>query len=112
MTGSPAPRQYWNILKKKENQLSTICLQLKLKADDGNMREMELIFTMLSESATRSIAIREDAQGFNEKHDAALRGGAATGDARRSFEEKMGLKVVSNEIFLGLKEGDKTESIE
>jgi prophage antirepressor-like protein len=77
-----------------------------------NMTEMELIFTMLSESATRSIAVREDAQGFNENHDAALRGGSATGDARRSFEEKMGLKVVSSENFLGLKDGDKTEALE
>jgi DNA-damage-inducible protein D len=77
-----------------------------------NMTEMELIFTMLSESATRSIAVREDAQGFNENHDAALRGGSATGDARRSFEEKMGLKVVSSDNFLGLKDGDKTESLE
>jgi DNA-damage-inducible protein D len=239
LTGSPAPRQYWNVIKKRENQLSTICLQLKMTATDGrqrltdcantegvlriimsvpspkaepfklwlaevgkqtiietenpeigidrlteiyrakgynnewierrlksievrkeltdewkqrnvkegqefsiltatiaketfglnpsehsqlkglgkqnlrdNMTEMELIFTMLSESATRSIAVREDAQGFNENHDAALRGGSATGDARRSFEEKMGLKVVSSENFLGLKDGDKTEAIE
>jgi DNA-damage-inducible protein D len=74
-----------------------------------NMTEMELIFTMLSESATRSIAIRDDAQGFNENHDAAIRGGSATGDARRSFEEKMGLKVVSNENFLELK--DKTPEL-
>ena len=72
-----------------------------------HMTEMELIFTMLSESATRSIAVRDDAQGFNENHDAALRGGAATGDARRSFEEKMGLKVVSSENFLRLKDSDK-----
>jgi DNA-damage-inducible protein D len=77
-----------------------------------NMTEMELIFTMLSESATRSIAIRDDAQGFNENHDAAIRGGSATGDARRSFEEKMGLKVVSSENFLGFKEGDKTDELE
>jgi DNA-damage-inducible protein D len=239
LTGSPAPRQYWNILKKRENQLSTICLQLKMTATDGrqrltdcantegvfrilmsvpspkaepfklwlaevgkqsiletenpemgidrlteiyrakgynnewierrlksievrkeltdewkqrdvkegqefsiltaaiaketfglnpsehsklkglekqnlrdNMTEMELIFTMLSESATRSIAIRDDAQGFNENHDAAIRGGSATGDARRSFEEKMGLKVVSSDNFLGLKEGDKTDALE
>jgi DNA-damage-inducible protein D len=35
LTESPAPRQYWNILKKREPQLSTICLQLKLKSSDG-----------------------------------------------------------------------------
>jgi DNA-damage-inducible protein D len=77
-----------------------------------NMTEMELIFTMLSESATRSIVVRDNAQGFNENHDAAIRGGSATGDARRSFEEKMGLKVVSSDNFLGLKEDDKTEALE
>ncbi len=77
-----------------------------------NMTEMELIFTMLSESATRSIAVRDDAQGFNENHDAAIRGGSATGDARRSFEEKMGLKVVSSDNFLGLKDSDKTDALE
>ena len=77
-----------------------------------HMTEMELIFTMLSESATRSIAVRDDAQGFNENHDAAIRGGSATGDARRSFEEKMGLKVVSSDNFLGMKAGDKTDALE
>ena len=77
-----------------------------------HMTEMELIFTMLSESATRSIAVRDDAQGFNENHDAAIRGGSATGEARRSFEEKMGLKVVSSDNFLGMKAGDKTDALE
>lgn len=76
-----------------------------------HMTEFELIFTMLSESATRSIAIRDDAQGFNENLDAAQKGGAATGDARRNFEEKMGLKVVSGDNFLGLKEGNKTAEL-
>jgi DNA-damage-inducible protein D len=238
LTGSPAPRQYWNILKKRENQLSTICLQLKMTATDGRQRltdcantervfriimsipspkaepfklwlaengkqtlmenenpelgiermteiyrakgytnewidrrlksievrkeltdewkqrdvkegqefsiltatiaketfglnpsehsklkglekqnlrdhmtEFELIFTMLSESATRSIAISNDAQGFNENHEAAQKAGSAAGDARRNFEEKMGLKVVSSDNFLGLKEGDKTDAL-
>jgi DNA-damage-inducible protein D len=239
LTGSPAPRQYWNILKKRENQLSTICLQLKMTATDGRQRltdcantesvfriimsipspkaepfklwlaengkqtlmenenpelgiermteiyrakgytnewidrrlksievrkeltdewkqrdvkegqefsiltatiaketfglnpsehsklkglekqnlrdhmtEFELIFTMLSESATRSIAISNDAQGFNENHEAAQKAGSAAGDARRNFEEKMGLKVVSSDNFLGLKGSDKTDALE
>ena len=38
LSESSAPRQYWNILKKRESQLSTICLQLKLKASDGRQR--------------------------------------------------------------------------
>ena len=35
LTNSPSPRQYWNIVKKRDFQLSTICLQLKIKASDG-----------------------------------------------------------------------------
>jgi DNA-damage-inducible protein D len=77
-----------------------------------HMTEFELIFTMLSESATRSIAISNDAQGFNENHEAAQKAGSAAGDARRNFEEKMGLKVVSSDNFLGLKGGDKTDALE
>jgi DNA-damage-inducible protein D len=77
-----------------------------------HMTEFELIFTMLSESATRSIAISNDAQGFNENHEAAQKAGSAAGDARRNFEEKMGLKVVSSDNFLGLKDGDKTNTLE
>ena len=32
---STAPRKYWNTLKKRNNQLSSICRQLKLTAKDG-----------------------------------------------------------------------------
>ena len=35
LTQSPAPRQYWGVLKKRESQLLTICLQLKLESSDG-----------------------------------------------------------------------------
>ena len=38
LTGSTAARQYWNILKKRENQLSTICRQFKMPATDGRYR--------------------------------------------------------------------------
>ena len=76
-----------------------------------HMSELELIFTMLSESATRSIAIRDDAQGFNENLGAAQKAGSATGDARRNFENNAGLKVVTGDNFLGLKESDKTGEI-
>ena len=41
LTDSPAPRQYWNVLKKREAQLSTICLQLKLMANDGRQRQTD-----------------------------------------------------------------------
>jgi hypothetical protein len=35
LTDSPAPRQYWGVLKSRETQLLTICLQLKLMSSDG-----------------------------------------------------------------------------
>jgi DNA-damage-inducible protein D len=76
-----------------------------------HMTEFELIFTMLSESATRSIAIRDDAQGFNENLEAAQKGGAAAGGSRVNFEEKMGLKVVSGDNFLGLKDANKPNEL-
>lgn len=35
LTDSKNPRSYWNALKKRKNELSTICRQLKLTAKDG-----------------------------------------------------------------------------
>jgi len=41
LTDSPAPRQYWGVLKGREDQLLTFCLQLKLLAEDGKLRETD-----------------------------------------------------------------------
>src|SRR3989344_3726612 len=38
LTDSPSPRQYWGVLKGRENQLLTLCLQLKLPSADGKLR--------------------------------------------------------------------------
>lgn len=65
-----------------------------------HMTNLELIFSMLGEEATRSVAIKDDAQGFYENQDAAQRGGKMAGNARRSFEETENVKVVSSENFL------------
>jgi hypothetical protein len=35
LTDSPSPRQYWGVLKGREPQLLTFCLQLKLPSSDG-----------------------------------------------------------------------------
>ena len=55
-----------------------------------NMTPLELIFTALSEEATRIYAEETDAQGFNENHDAAEKGGKTAGNARRGFEKETG----------------------
>ena len=41
LTDSPIPRNYWNILKKRDTQLHTICMQLKLTAQDGRQRSTD-----------------------------------------------------------------------
>ena len=65
-----------------------------------HMTPFELIFTALSEEATRSLAVQEDAQGFMDNQEAAHRGGTAAGNARRNFEKETGLNVVSPKNFL------------
>ena len=65
-----------------------------------HMTPLELIFTALSEEITRSLAVKEDAQGFNENHEVAQIGGNEAGKARRNLEKNTGLKVVSKDNFL------------
>ena len=50
LTESPNPRNYWNMLKKRmaeeeKSELSTKCVQLKLQAKDGKMRETDALDT-------------------------------------------------------------------
>lgn len=87
--------------------------------DKQNLRDhmtpIELIFTSLSEESTRLIAQSDDAKGFHENHDAAIKGGKYAGNARRNLEKQIGKSVISPENFLGyddksheLPEGDET----
>ena len=43
LTGSKSPRKYWNTLKTRNSQLSSICRQLKLPACDGKMYLTDVI---------------------------------------------------------------------
>jgi DNA-damage-inducible protein D len=76
-----------------------------------HMTNLELIFTALGEELTRDEAVRNDAQGFNENHEAAQKGGSIAGDARKRVEERTGRNVVAADNFLHLKEEDKTEKL-
>ena len=58
-----------------------------------HMDDLELIFNMLGEAATTEIAQNKDAQGFNENKNAAKKGGAVAGKARKDLEKKSGKKV-------------------
>jgi DNA-damage-inducible protein D len=84
-----------------------------------HMTNLELVLTTLGEEVTRSLAVDGDAQGFNENHDAAIKGGQAAGESRERVEAITGKKVVSSQNFLNekssdsdipsLNEGDKAE---
>ena len=43
LTKTVAPRQYWNTLKRRKSELSSICLQLKLKAKDGKFYNTDVV---------------------------------------------------------------------
>jgi DNA-damage-inducible protein D len=72
-----------------------------------HMTNLELVFTMLGEELTRVQAIKDDAQGFNENHDAATKGGEVAGESLKNAEQKMGIKIVSSENFLPQSEPPK-----
>lgn len=83
--------------------------------DKQNLRDhmtpLELILAALGEEATRIIAIHNDAQGFLENHEAATKGGAAGGRARRNLEEDIKLAIVSKDNYLHLKDGNKPQEL-
>lgn len=66
------------------------------------MTDLELIFSMLGEAATKEIAVNQDVQGFNKNKAAAQTGGRIAGDARRHLEQESGKSVISKENFLGI----------
>lgn len=66
-----------------------------------HMTDLELIFSMLGEAATKEIAVNRDAQGFEDNKIAAKIGGKIAGDARHHLEQESGKQVISQENFLG-----------
>ena len=66
-----------------------------------HMTDLELIFSMLGEAATKEIAVNRDAQGFNENKVAATMGGSIAGDARHRLEQESGKPVITQENYLG-----------
>lgn len=76
-----------------------------------HMTRFELILTSLSEEVTRSLTVDNDAKGFNENLDAAVKGGEVGGIARQNVERVTGKPVVSPQNFLGLTGGDKPDEL-
>jgi hypothetical protein len=69
-----------------------------------HMNDLELIFTMLGEASTTEIARNKDAQGYFENRDAAVKGGAVAGRARRDLEKNSGKRIASKENYKQLPE--------
>lgn len=69
-----------------------------------HMNDLELIFTMLGEASTTEIARNKDAQGYVENRNAASKGGAVAGRARRDLEKKSGKRIASQENYKQLPE--------
>ena len=76
-----------------------------------HMTPLELIFTALGEELTRSIAINENAQGFNENHDAAVKGGSFAGESVKKAEVQLNVKVISTDNFLPKPKDGKTDEL-
>ena len=76
-----------------------------------HMTPIELIFSALGEETTRLLTEKEDAQGYTENHDIAVKGGLMVGESLKDFEDRTDLEVVSSDNFLGLKSGDKPKEL-
>ena len=70
-----------------------------------HMTRFELILTSLGEEATRFLAVRDDAKGFNDNLDVAVKGGMIGGSARLNLEKNLGETIVSSDNFLTAPEG-------
>jgi DNA-damage-inducible protein D len=76
-----------------------------------HMTNLELIFTSLGEELTREETINEDAQGFEENKNAAIKGGSMAGKLLKTLEKERGKKVVSPKNYLNLINGEKAEEL-
>jgi DNA-damage-inducible protein D len=76
-----------------------------------HMTTMELILTALGEEVTRTVTVKNDAQGFEDNLDAAHKGAEAGGIAKANVERITGETVVSASNFLKQLPNDETKSI-
>jgi len=76
-----------------------------------HMTDLELIFNMLGEASTTAISRKDDAQGFSENKDAAVRGGGVAGRARKQLELETGDRVVTADNFKELDKGGSDNNL-
>jgi len=76
-----------------------------------HMNDLELIFNMLGEASTTSIARNRDAQGFNQNKTAATEGGTVAGIARKELEQRSGGKISTPENYIDEPEKEKRKRL-
>lgn len=86
--------------------------ELKKENLRDHMTNLELIFTMLGEEATKTQTVTNNALGFDENKKAAIVGGSSAGKALDSFEKEMGRKVVTSDNFKAQIEEAKKKQLE
>jgi nitrogenase molybdenum-iron protein alpha/beta subunit len=73
--------------------------ELKKENLRDHMTNLELIFTMLGEEGTKAKAIEENAQGFVENKKVAIEAGTSAGNALKTFEKDLGIKVITADNY-------------
>ena len=120
LTDSNIPKRYWTDLKRKlideGSELYEKIVRLKMRAQDGKMREtdtldtkgirkenlrdnmtdLEVAITNIGELATREIAKNEKPKGLSDNRKVAKLGGGVAKRTKDFFEEETGSQVVSN----------------
>ena len=86
--------------------------ELKKENLRDHMTNLELIFTMLGEEATKTQAVNTDAQGFIENKKVAIDAGTSAGKALDTFEKELGVKVITTNNFKAQIEAAKQNLID
>ena len=76
-----------------------------------HMNDLELIFTILGEASTTTIARNKNSQGFIENKKAAKEGGEVAGLARFELEKRSGKFVSTKENYINLPENVKRKQL-
>lgn len=87
-------------------------LQNPLENVRDHMTDLELIYTMLSEAATKDIVEARNAQGFSENKEAAKVGGSVARVARERQEELTGKPVSTKTNYLETSESEQRKRID
>jgi len=72
-----------------------------------HMTDIELIFSMLGESVTKEITVKEDPEDFPKAKTIAKRGGGVAGIARKATEKELGRKISTKDNYLAIPEKQK-----